>query len=319
MGHLGTSVLRDQALITICVLVFGSLPANAYAQSDGTREAINAYIRAVNADDPVRITSAWKALDQNQEALIFMRQNMPRLAYLFRVRGLYMQLTELQAHRSELFGGGDASGSVDRSVRALRSDLSPRAIERIEKFSVSDPDRSRRRTNQDIVLEAQGRPLLDNRSIALSNPNQNRIGNIQYIKNRLDFLYGQKFQQVPEELVPRGNTFPKSRPLLSPDIQIEGFSSKVQLVKTSPGEATFDVIMNGRVVINRLGLHDEQRTIDLYFEPGSNMLKFVHADLPARSPVTIVVIFEKATGEGRQVVLDFVPGGTREILIKASP
>ncbi len=288
-------------------------------QDDESIQLINTYIQAVNAGDPVGIGSAWIALDQNPQALAYMQVNMPKLAYLYRVRGLYMQLQELQADRPDLFGGEDPSVSIVRSVQTLRSDLAPQALSQVEKFSVSSQDRLRPRTNQDIVLDAQGRPLQDNRKIALSNPNQDRIGNIQYIKNRVDTMFSQKFQEVPGELVPRGNSFPKTRPSADADVRIQGLYSEVVLRKTSAREASFDVLVNGRVVISRLDLRDVDVTINVYFEPGRNTLKLVHANRPPSSAVSLIAVFQQSVAGQQQVVLDFAPGRSQELQIEALP
>ncbi len=307
-----------RALLWSCLLVFG-FSGPSFADQENSIRLIENYLRSVDADEPSRIKAAWNALNQDQEALDHMQKTMPRLAYLFRVRGLYMQIQELQAERPELFGGNNPSVSVARSVQTLRKDLSPQAISQVEKFSTSPDDRSRRRTNQDIVQEARGRPLQDNRTIALSNPNQNRLGNVQYIKNRLDFLYSQKFQEVPEELVPRGNSFPKTRPGAEVDVRIQGLSSEVSLRKTSTREAVFDILLNGRVVINRLDLLDSEESVNLYFEPGMNTLTLVHVDRPARSGVSLIADFKQSVGGQQQIFLDFTPGASRVLQVEAVP
>lgn len=311
-------IVCQRFLILGCVLVI-LFAWPVFASQKNSIVLIENYIRSLDDDDPSRIKAAWNALDQDREALSYMQESMPKLAYLFRVRGLYIQLQELQAERPELFGGADPSVSVARSVQSFRNDLSPQTIARIEKFSLSPDDRSQRRTNQDIVLESQGRPLQDNRTIALSNPNQDRINNIQYINNRLDRLYDQKFQEVPRELVPRGNSFPKSIPGAQADVRIQGLSSEVILNRTSQREAVFDIVLNGRVVINRLDLSNVTEGIDLYFEPGMNALMFLNADRSARSSVSLIADFKQSIGDHRTISLDFTQGASRVLQIEAVP
>lgn len=306
-------------LTLVCLFVCFPVTLCFAEQEDESIRLINAYIQAVNADDPVGIKSTWSALDQNQQALAYMQVNMPKLAYLYRVRGLYIQLQELQADRPELFGGKNPSVSIARSVKTLSIDLSPQAVLQVEKFSLSPKDQLRLRTNQDIVRQAQGRPIGDNRLIALLNPNQNRIGNIQYINNRRDTMFFQKFQEVPDELVPRGNSFPKTRPSAAADVRIQGLSSEVVLRKSSAREAVFDIVLNGRVVISRFDLGDIDETFNLYFEPGRNTLKLVNAERPTKSGVSLIAVFKQAIAGQQQVVLEFAPGGAQELQIEALP
>lgn len=196
----------------ICLVSVFSVRLSAGQDHEDAKQLIDTYIKAVRADDPILIKSSWTALNNDEEALNYMRVTMPRLDYLFRVRGLYMQIQEIQASHPEFFDGKNPSVSLKRSVNTLRKDLSAQAVEEVTKFSVSEPDKTIRRTNGEIVADAQGKPLIDNREIAIGNPNQNRIDNKEYVRNRADRMFSGKFQTAPDELVPRGDSFPKKRP-----------------------------------------------------------------------------------------------------------
>jgi hypothetical protein len=192
--------------------LFGaSVRLSADQNHEHANQLIDAYIQAVRADDAILIKSSWTALNNDQEALNYMRATMPRLDYLFRIRGLYMQIQDIQSSRPEFLGGQNSFPTLRESVKTLKKDLSPKAVDEVEKFSVSEPDKTIRRTNGEIVADAQGKPLIDNREIALGNPNQNRIGNDEYVRNRADRMFSQKFQKASDELVPRGDSFPKTR------------------------------------------------------------------------------------------------------------
>lgn len=207
-------ILRSAtAKVFLWIFMLLIFPAYLSAEQDHehAKQLIDTYIKAVRVDDPGLVKASWMALNNDEEAMKYMRANIPRLDYLFRIRGLYMQIQEIQASHPEFFGGKNPSLSLKNSVGILRKDLSVQAVEDVIKFSLSKPDKTIRRTNGEIVRDAQGQPLIDNREIALGNPNQNRIDNKEYVRNRADRMFSQKFQNAPGELVPRGDSFPKTR------------------------------------------------------------------------------------------------------------
>jgi hypothetical protein len=212
-NHAHGRMLRNiaGAFVLICLISVCSVRLSADQDHEHAKQLIDTYIKAVRTDDPVLIKSSWTALNSDQEALGYMRATMPRLDYLFRIRGLYMQIQDIQAGHLEFIGGKDPSLSLNKSVSILKKDLSAQAVEDVTKFLVSEPDKTIRRTNGEIVADAQGKPLIDNREIAIGNPNQNKIDNKEYVQTRADRMFAQKFQTSPGELVPRGDSFPKTR------------------------------------------------------------------------------------------------------------
>lgn len=254
------------------LLIFGS--PQAVADEEASRALINAYMQAVRSDDEGRIKSTWLALNNSEEAKAYMKANMPELDYLFGIRRLYMELQEFQSNRPELFGGENRTESFRQTVDTLQKDLSPQAIVNVDKFSVSDPDRNVRRTNRDIVMDSQG-PKIDNRTIALGNPNQNRIDNDEFVRNRADRMFDSKFQEVPGELVPRGSTFPKTRLETLSDVLINEAATRVVFSNNSQQEQSVDIYVNGALVGKNVVVNERGRRFEVYFSGGVNRLRVV--------------------------------------------
>jgi hypothetical protein len=311
--------LSFPAKLCLCLcLLSAAFSSPSYGDDDASKRLIQAYVDAVKTDDPVLIKSAWIALGNDQDALDFMDIHTPQLAYLYRIRGLYMQIQEIQSSRPEFFGKAAPYESAG-SLETLRSDLAPGAVEEVAKFSVSEADRTRFRTNRDIVMSTKGRQLPDNRSIAISNPNQNRQPNDEYVQNRLDSMFGQKFQESPGQLVPRGNSFPKARPSTVADVRIQGNSTLAFIQKTSPAESVVDVALNGRSISRGLRLRDALETLDLFLEPGMNSLKISHPPGVDAGAVSLAVSFEARFGGKKQIPLALQPGQSFIIYVEAAP
>ena len=301
-------------LLAICPARFSDADDNEIAN-----QLIQAYVQAVKVDDPVLVKSAWNAFNDNDQAVEYMRRNMPRLDYLFRLRGLYLQLQEIQSSRPEFLGGQNSSSSIGSSVETLKSDLSPQIILEVAKFSLSEPDKTSRRTNRDIVQDAQGRSLIDNREIALANPNQNRIDNVDYVQNRVDRMFSKKFQQAPDELVPRGDTFPKTKILPAADVHIQGLSTAAIIHKTSKANQSVDVSLNGRMIAHDLVLNDALTAVNLYFETGMNILKVSCSDCSDKNAASFVIAFEKTLVGKKEFAFRLPSARSYELRIKAEP
>lgn len=300
--------------LCLCLLSAGfSLPS--YADDDASKRLIQSYIDAVKTDDPVLIKSAWTALDNDEDAKEYMEIYTPQLGYLFRIRGLYMQIEDIQSSRPEFFSGAAPSETLE----TLKSDLSPQAVEEVAKFSISEEDRTRFRTNRDIVMSTKGKQLPDNRSIAISNPNQNRQPNDDYVQNRADSMFGQKFQESPGQLVPRGNSFPKAKASTTADIRIQGRSTLAFIQKTSPEDSVVDVLLNGRSISRGLRLKDALETVNLFLDPGMNSLKISHPPGVDDGAVSLAISFEAKFGGKKQIPLALQPGQSYTIYLEAAP
>lgn len=310
------SSLAGKIVVCLCLLT-ACFSLSSRADEDASKRLIQAYIDAVKTDDPVLIKSAWISLHEDQDALDFMDIHTPELAYLFRIRGLYMQIQEIQSGRPEFFGGPSPSESLAESVDALKSDLSPNAVEEVTKFSLSEPARPKLRTNRDIVMSTKGRKLPDNGSIALSNPNENRQSNVDYIDNRLDAMFGQKFQDAPGQLVPRGDSFPKAKPSTGADVRIPGRSTLAFIQKTSAVESVVDISLNGRSISRGLRIKDALETVNLFLEQGMNSLKISHPPGVDAGAVSLVISFEAKFGGKKQIPFALQPGQSFIISVEA--
>ena len=308
-----------KVFIFICLLALCPASLSSADDHEVSNRLIQAYVQAVKADDSAFIKSTWNAVNSDQETLHYMRRTMPRLDYLFRVRGLYLQLQELQSNRPEFFGGQNSSLSVGSSVETLKSDLSSKIAQEVAKFSLSEPYNNARRTNLDIVQAAQGRSLIDNREIVLANPNQNRIDNVDYVQSRADFMFSRKFQKAPAELVPRGDSFPKTRSSPNADLHIQGFSTVATFYKISRLDQSLDISLNGRMIAHDRLLTNALATVNLYLETGMNILNVYRGDHSDKSGTAFVVSFEGALTGEKEFTFGLQPGQSFVLRIEAAP
>ncbi|GEM_PF-5170632 len=277
---------------------------------------IQTYVDAVKTNDPGLIKDAWGDLNNSQDAITYMRQNMPQLYYLFQVRGLYLEMQEIQSRRPELFGDKQTnSATIEGAVETLKNDLSPGAIE-VAKFSVSEPDLTRPRTNRDIALAAQGAVKIDNREIALSNPNQNKIDNKDFVQNRARSLFDQKFQEPATELVPRGDIFSKAQLPANPDVRVRGIFVDVILKRSSKEDRYLDIYLNDHLVVHDLRIGEALEFLRIYLEPGINTLRFSTSgqDQSKEIKSPFVIVGFKKTLQGDQKFSLNLPKGSMQAL-----
>ncbi len=305
-------------LIVFCLVCF-TVPSGFSAEdvTEHAKQLINDYILAARGNDAKEIQSSWKALNNNPEALNYMRGNLPKLDYLFRVRGLYMQLEQIQVSRPEYFGGDNPTATINQSVNALKRDLSPQAVVEVPKFSISEKDKSLRRTNRDIVMDSQGQTKIDNRAIALGNPNQNRISNEEIVESRKDRMFSSKFQQAPGELVPRGNSFPKSKPTPVSDAVVRGLASRLTFQNSSDQTQTVDIYLNDALVGREVSVSARGRTFDVYFVQGVNKMQIISSQKSAAEAGRLEISLEGIVFQ-KEPDWSIQSGQTREWTIEAS-
>lgn len=277
----------------VLVFVLISFPVLADENTQKSQQLIDAYVQAVGTNDNDQIKLAWSALNKDEEAKAYMRQNMPRLDYLFRVRGLYLELQQSQLNRPQGFGKEPANSEFQDTMETLKEDLSDGAVSKIEKFSVSPKERTPR-TNRDIVMDSRGVPRTDNQSIALSNPNQNRLDNKVLLKARTDSFYSAKFQTVPDELVPAGSNFPKSRPPSQADAVIKNAASLLVFKNGFLQNQTVDIYVNDALVGRQIIVPPQGRTFEAYFSPGMNQLRIV-GNQSAGEPLSLGISLPEAS------------------------
>jgi hypothetical protein len=287
--------IKSSSLKLILLAVFWMAGHLALASEETdlrSKQLIDDYVQAVRSDNPQDIRSSWQALNTNQDAKQYMQVNLPRLDYLFRIRGLYMDLQKIQESRPEYFGGENPTVSVDKSVNILKRDLSPKAVVEVSKFSLSEKDNTVPRTNGEIAMASQGQTLIDNRAIAMGNPNQNKITNKDYVQTRADRMFSSKFQDVPGELVPRGSTFPKSKPEITSDVIIKNLSTRLILSKKSPADQSVDIYINDALVGRDILITEPERSFQVYFVQGVNRLRVENHEQPQGKVASLSIYLE---------------------------
>lgn len=307
---------------TIALLVLLSVFCQAGFAANDNPEAdrlIQSYVNAVQSNDPELIKSAWNDLNDDQDAVVYMRQEMPQLHYLFQVRGLYFQMQAIQEQRPEFFNDKQGvSATVEDAAETLKKDLSAEAVE-VANFSVSGPDPRRSRTNGDIAAAAQGITKIDNRQIALGNPNQNRIDNKDLIQDRAQAYFDQKFQEPAAELVPRGNVSVKT-PIS--DVHVQGLFVDVTFKKASRENQYINVYLNDRLIVRDLMISQALEFLRIYLEPGTNVFKISTSDLDASKKLkdpSVIVNFKKTLQGEQKFSLKLLKESAQTLRIEASP
>ena len=311
-----------QTAVLLFVLSIFSVVSFAALDDPEADGLIKAYVTALQSNDIGEIKGSWDDLNNNKDAVEYMHQNMPQLHYLFQVRGLYFQMQAIQAKRSEFFNDKQgAASTVEETAEMLKKDLLPGAAE-VAKFSLSDPDVSRARTNGDIVAATQGSFKTDNQAIALGNPNQNRIDNKDFVRNRVESLYGQKFQEVPKELAPRGDVLTKIKLPAEPDIKIKGLFTDVTFKKSSAEERYLTIALNGHEIVGDLKISQIAEYLRIYLEPGINELVISAGEQEGSKEVKnffVVVNFKKTLQGERKFSLNLPKGSVQILRIEAAP
>jgi hypothetical protein len=194
--------VKNKLIVGLVVLILSS-PALVSLASDQEYDSlplIQAYANASQNGDLNAIKTAWTNLNNNQQAVTVMQKNFPSLYYLFQVRGLYFQVSDLQATQPKSDVTLPPVEEAAEQTQSIHSE-SPE----IKKFSVSPPQPNPLPSNGEVVERSKDAPFRDNRNIALDNPNQNRLDNKTLIDRRKDAFHEQKFQKAPDLLVPRGD------------------------------------------------------------------------------------------------------------------
>lgn len=300
-------IVRAFILFSFLSAIF---PAQLCADDEQAKRIITDYIKAVQADDPVLIKTAWTALNDDEEALNYMKIYMPKLDYLFGIRGLSLDIQDIQESYPEYLEGQESATISDEN-------FSPGAVE-VEKFSVSEPDKTERRTNRDIVMEAQGRTLVDNGTIALNNPNQNRTDNEDFVRSRKNVMFAEKFQQAPKELVPRGSSFPKASSPAVSATRVQGLSTTLVIQKSSGADQLADLFLNDSPVERNLLVSEKPQTVSLYLSQGTNLLKVSRRDR-MKGSTSFTISIEGTTAGKKDYSLTLRPGQSQEIRIEAVP
>jgi hypothetical protein len=183
-------------VVVLVVLCFGK---PLLADELESQRLIEAYANAVETSDLSAIKTAWTDLNNNKEAVEYMQKNMPKINYLFQVRGLYFQMADIEAKQAKT--AAEAPAAEQAAVEAAQNVQTQPA--EAAHFSVSAPEPNPLPTNGEIVARSKNAVLRDNREVALDNPNQNRQDNKTILQNRAEGFREQKFQQPPDVLVPR--------------------------------------------------------------------------------------------------------------------
>jgi len=189
----------------LLVLMVGVSYSSSAAGNDAeSNRLIQSYSSAVKSKDIALIKTAWTDLNNNKEAVEYMQKNMPHLYYAFQMRGLYFQMDNIDANHAKNVTQEDHNGPPAEEAASRAQDVN-QALPEIKQFSVSEPEVNPLPPNGEIVDRSKNASRRNNRDIAIGNPNQNRQANQMLIESRTRSFYDQKFQKVPDALVPRGS------------------------------------------------------------------------------------------------------------------
>ncbi|MBL8014483.1 MAG: hypothetical protein JNN05_11610, partial [Candidatus Omnitrophica bacterium] len=101
----------------IAIFLRASFPVFGDENTQNFQQLIDDYVQAVHSNDAQQIKTTWSALNQDEAAKAYMRENMPGVEYLFNIRGLYFELQDYQSSRPEYFGkkptDSDFQGTLD--------------------------------------------------------------------------------------------------------------------------------------------------------------------------------------------------------------
>jgi hypothetical protein len=181
----------------LLILAFFVSPLSQAADEAEAKRLITAYTDALGTNDLEQVKTAWHDLNNSPESVEYMQKNMPRLHYMFQVRGLYFQVDNIDVDEKSTV---QQEGQESTSTPPPESGRETKA--QVEHFSVSEAQTGRPLTNGEIAERAKDAVLRDNRDIAIGNPNQNRQDNQTLIQNRAQAHHNQKFQKAPQVLVP---------------------------------------------------------------------------------------------------------------------
>ena len=142
------------------------------------------FVSALQAEDDVAIKQAREKLDQNPEAVEFVRREVLPGFYAYQYKKMAARLEKL---RKDFVAKG--LPKVDRIsppeiVVFKRSKPIPN--HEIVRFSLMQKPVS----NRVLVITSPNRVVVDNRALALSYPNQMRPSNREIIKARLREMFG---------------------------------------------------------------------------------------------------------------------------------
>src|SRR5690348_10006927 len=147
----------EALLIQVLFVLFVFVPVSLQAAPGDDAESIRlikAYTNAVETNDLVQIKAAWNDLNNNKVAVEYMQKNMPRLTYLFQVRGLYFQMADIDAKRAEALAAQQRTGPEAEAV-TTQVQGTGKTPATVEPFSVSEPEANRLPTNGEIVARSQ--------------------------------------------------------------------------------------------------------------------------------------------------------------------
>ncbi|MFT5169883.1 MAG: hypothetical protein ACI9E5_000878 [Candidatus Omnitrophota bacterium] len=176
--------LLNQLFLSLAILLSSSTItfAESTERVNDIKRLLNRYVRVVKTHDTQQIDGVWYEINNNVDAVKYMKDNLPKYYYSYKMYELSIRARDTAFNVDEA-EEAPLDGNFEPKVKTSSSELSN--SDRVKRFSNQDQPDNRRIAQ--LSLNQNSSP---NQNIVQSDKNQNRLSNQEQIrirtKNRLE-------------------------------------------------------------------------------------------------------------------------------------